>query len=164
MPRFRALAVPGGASDAARAELAAGLSRMKDMRLLLRALVAVGLAVDAYIHVVLAGAYDFPAGGLITQGDLFLIEAAAAGLAALLVLVFPRRVTFGFAFLVAASALGAVVLYRYVDVGSLGPLPNMYEPVWTLDKLVSAIAEAVAAVLALILFVWPRLFQGRQAV
>jgi len=28
---------------------------------------------------------------------------------------------------VAASALGAVLLYRYVDVGSLSPLPNMYE-------------------------------------
>lgn len=124
------------------------------MWVFLRVVIAAGLAVDAYVHAVTASAYDFPAGGMITQGDLFWIETGAAALAALLVLAVPRRTTFAFAFLVAASALGAVVLYRYVDVGALGPLPNMYEPVWTADKLVSAVAEAVAAVLALVGFLW----------
>lgn len=127
---------------------------------LVRLLTAAGLAVDAYVHIVTASAYDFPAGGVVTQGDLFRIEAGVAILAAVLVLLLPRRTTFGFAFLVAASALGAVVFYRYVDVGSLGPLPNMYEPVWTRDKLVSAVAEAVAAAAALGGFLWPQL--GRQ--
>lgn len=119
------------------------------MWVVLRVLVAAGLAVDAYVHAVTAGAYDIPAGGLITQGDLFLIETVVAALAALGVLVLPGRLTFALAFLVAASAFGAVVLYRYVEVGSLGPLPAMYEPVWRTDKVISAIAEAGAAVLAL---------------
>jgi hypothetical protein len=40
------------------------------------------------------------------------------------------------------------MLYRYVDVGSLGPLPNMYEPTWTSPyKLMSAYAEGTGAVL-----------------
>ena len=135
---------------------------MKGMWIVLRVLVAAGLAVDAYVHAVTASAYDFPAGGLITQGDLFIVEATVAGLAAVAVLVFPRRSTFGFAFVVAASALGAVVLYRYVDIGSLGPLPRMYEPVWTADKLISAAAEAVAAVLALAGFVGSPRARGRH--
>lgn len=127
---------------------------------ILRLLVAAGLAVDAYVHVVLADAYDVPAGGAITQGELFLIEAAVAALAALLVLLVPRRTTFAFAFLVAATAFAAVVLYRYVDLGSLGPLPNMYEPLWTTEKLLSAAAEAVAAVSALAGLVGPPRLRG----
>lgn len=123
---------------------------------LVRLLTAGGLAFDAYVHIVTASAYDFPAGGVVTQGDLFRVEAGVAIVAALLVLVLPRRTTFGVAFLVAASAFGAVVLYRYVDVGSIGPLPDMYEPVWTPDKLASAVAEAVAAATALGGFLWPR--------
>ena len=42
----------------------------------------------------------------------------------------------------------AVVLYRYVDVPALGPLPAMYEPVWFTEKSLSAVAEAVAAIAA----------------
>jgi hypothetical protein len=50
---------------------------------------------------------------------------------------------------VAASALGAVLLYRYMDVGALGPLPDMYENTWQVPgKPLSAAAEAAAVVLA----------------
>ena len=50
---------------------------------------------------------------------------------------------------VAASALAAVLLYRYVDVGALGPLPDMYENTWQVPgKLLSAYAEAAAIGLA----------------
>ena len=50
---------------------------------------------------------------------------------------------------VAASALAAVLLCRYVDVGALGPLPDMYENTWQVPgKLLSAVAEAAAVVLA----------------
>jgi hypothetical protein len=53
------------------------------------------------------------------------------------------------ALLVAGSALGAVLLYRYVDVGSLGPLPNMYENTWDVPgKVLSAWAEGAAVILA----------------
>jgi len=43
--------------------------------------------------------------------------------------------------------LGAVLLYRYVNVPMLGPFP-VYEPVWFPDKTLSAVAEAVAALVA----------------
>ncbi len=49
----------------------------------------------------------------------------------------------------ATFALGAVLLYRYVDVGQLGPIPNMYENTWQVPgKLLSAYAEGAAVVLA----------------
>jgi hypothetical protein len=59
-----------------------------------------------------------------------------------------RRIGFALAAVVAASALGAILLYRYVNVGSLGPLPNMYEPVWFPEKTTAAVAEAAATVAA----------------
>ncbi|MGH9121751.1 MAG: hypothetical protein ACRDYC_07370 [Acidimicrobiales bacterium] len=113
------------------------------MRYLLRLLVAAGLAVDAYIHADLAGRYN-AIGTSFTQGDLFRIEAGVASFAALLVIVWGGRVAYGLAFLVAASALGAVVLYRYDNVGKLAFLPNMYEPRWFTEKAEAAIAEGVA--------------------
>jgi hypothetical protein len=115
--------------------------------LLLRLITAAGLAADAYIHADLAPAYDGIA-ATVSQGTLFRAEAGAAALAALLVLALGGRVWFALAALVAASALGAILLYRYVDVGSLGPLPNMYEPVWFAEKTAAAVAAAVATLAA----------------
>jgi hypothetical protein len=41
-------------------------------------------------------------------------------------------------------------VYTYVEVGALGPLPNLYEPTWALPaKSTSALAETTATVLAL---------------
>lgn len=116
------------------------------MGLLLRLLVVAGLAVDAYVHFHLAG--NVGSGGLLSEGRLFWIQGVVAALVALLVLVRAHRPSYLIAFLVAGSALGAVLLYRYVDVGSLGPLPNMYEPVWYAEKVITTVAEAVAAVAA----------------
>ena len=44
----------------------------------------------------------------------------------------------------ARASFGAVMLYRYVDVGAIGPIPNMHDASWlpSPDKAVSAIAEA----------------------
>jgi hypothetical protein len=113
----------------------------------LRLVTAAGLAVDAYVHLKVASDYDVIPGA-ISGGDLFRAESAAAIAVVLLVLVRPGRVAYLLAFLVAASALGAVLLYTNVDVGTLGPLPDLYEPVWFTEKTVSAIAEAAAAVTA----------------
>lgn len=114
----------------------------------LRLLTAAGLAVDAYVHADLAANYD-PVTKTISQGDLFRIEAGAAALAALLVILFGTRpLVWGYALLVAAAGVAAVLLYRYVDVGSVGPLPNMYEPGWYPEKTASAVAEAAAMVTA----------------
>jgi hypothetical protein len=109
----------------------------------IRLVTAAGLAVDAYVHADLASAYD-GIQATISQGTLFRIEAGAASLAALLVLATGRRAAFALAAFVAASAFGAIMLYRYVDVGPLGPLPNMYEPVWFAEKTAAAIAAGVA--------------------
>jgi hypothetical protein len=43
-----------------------------------------------------------------------------------------------------------VLLYRYVDVGAIGPVPNMYEPVWFGEKLHSAYAEGGVALVWLL--------------
>lgn len=108
----------------------------------LRLLTAAGLAVDAYVHADLASSYDYSGQG-ISQGQLFRIEAAAAALAALLLILFgTRQLVWAYALMVAAAGVGAVLLYRYVDVGTLGPLRDMYEPVWYPEKSLSAIAEA----------------------
>jgi hypothetical protein len=126
---------------------------MRVTGLVLRVLVAAGLAVSAYVHADLAPVYD----GIhasISQGNLFRIDAAAASLAALVVLVIGRRTGFALAFVVAASSLGAILLYRYVNVGQLGPLPNMYEPAWFTEKSIAAVAEAVATVLSAGGLVW----------
>lgn len=115
---------------------------------LARVVAAAGLGYDAYAHFDLASRFDANT-ALISQGMLFRIEAVLAVLAALGVLLTRWRAAVVFALLVAGSAVGAVLLYRYVDVGVLGPLPDMYEPAWYGEKTLSAIAEA-AAFLALL--------------
>lgn len=119
----------------------------------LRLVTAAGLGVDAGIHAYLAPTQ--PPGGHISQTQLFYAETVLSSLAALLVLLTAARWAYGLAFLVAASALGAVLLYRYVDVGPLGPLPDMYEPFWYATKTATTIAEAVAVVAAAAGVVFP---------
>ena len=114
----------------------------------LRVATAAALGVDAVVHWQNAPAYDAVT-GTVSQGVLFRAEAVVAIVAALLVLLRPRRSSWVVALLVAGSALGAVLLYRYVDVGSLGPLPDMYENTWQVPgKLLSASAEAATVLLA----------------
>ncbi len=126
---------------------------MSALRWLLRLVTAAGLAVDVYVHWHLAPRFDTLKGTVaphISQGQLFRLEAVLALLAMLLVLLLRHRSAAGFAFLVAAGGLAAVLLYRYVDVGAIGPLPDMYDPTWYTEKTVSAIAEAGAALTALL--------------
>lgn len=126
---------------------------------MLRPLAAAAFAVDAYVHASSASIYDPPQGGLLTAGTLFRAEAALASLAALAVLLHPTRRVWMLALGVAAGALAAVVLYRYVNVGALGPIPNLYEPTWQVPgKLLSAYAEGVAVLLSTagVAWRWPR--------
>ena len=116
----------------------------------LRVLAASGLAVDAYVHADLAPSY---AGSSVQS--LFLVEAGFAVGAALLVLGSTRRGAHVFAASVALSALVAVVTYRYADPGALGPLPDLFEPVWYPEKVIAAVAETVAVVATLLLLVRP---------
>ncbi|MFJ6750053.1 MULTISPECIES: hypothetical protein [unclassified Streptomyces] len=119
-----------------------------------RVLAAAGLAVNAYIHARLADSYDAVAAD-ISQGTLFRVEAGLASLAALLVLIWRRPMADLFAWLVAAGGLALLLIYRYVDVGTLGPVPNMYEPVWTTDKRLTVVSQAVTVLATVFLLLAP---------
>jgi hypothetical protein len=116
----------------------------------LAATTAALLAVDAYVHLRDAGLYDGNTTAILSEGMLFRVQAGVAAIVAVTLVLRRSPVVWAIAVLVAASAVGAVLLYTYVDVGPLGPLPNMYEPTWALPaKGASAVAEAAATVLAL---------------
>lgn len=120
---------------------------------MLTALVVLGLAVDAFVHFDLASAFEGNRTSVLSEAQIFRAQSIVAIIVALGVLVRPRRYTAVLAFLVAASALIAVVLYRFVDIGAIGPIPNMYDPYWgPIGKVLSLIGEALAAVAALLLF------------
>ena len=38
-----------------------------------------------------------------------------------------------------------VLLYHFVDVPPVGPVPSMYDPLWSPEKVVSIVGEALAA-------------------
>jgi hypothetical protein len=117
------------------------------------AVVVAGLAIDAYIHFDLASNYAPIKTSVISQAGLFRIEAVVSIAAALALLLRPRRYTAAIAFVVTASALAALIVTRYYDIGTIGPIPDMYEPVWFTEKLIAAYAEAAAAIAAIALVV-----------
>jgi glucan phosphoethanolaminetransferase (alkaline phosphatase superfamily) len=116
----------------------------------LAAVTAVLLAVDAYVHLKDASQYDSFKSSVMSEGTLFRIQGVVAIVVAVAVLIWPRILTWVLAILVSGSAAVAVVLYTYVNVGPLGPLPNLYENTWSPSgKVVSAVAEAAAALVAI---------------
>ncbi|MBO8196223.1 hypothetical protein ITI46_31955 [Streptomyces oryzae] len=117
-----------------------------------RVLSAGGLGVDAYVHANLADQYDAVSAS-ISQGDLFRIEAGVAALAGLLVLVWWRTISDAFAWLVAGGGLALLLVYAYVDVGKLGPIPNMYDPSWFDDKRLVVVAQGVTLVMSTFLLI-----------
>ncbi|MEU0525135.1 hypothetical protein [Streptomyces niveus] len=123
------------------------------VRGVVRVIAAAALALDAYYHADLAPQYDAVTKD-ISQGDLFRIEAGLAALAALLVLVWRRLPGDAFAWAVAAGGLALLLIYRYVNVGNLGPIPNMYEPFWYGEKQATVVVEAVAVVTTAFLLVF----------
>jgi hypothetical protein len=119
--------------------------------LLLRVVTAAGLAVDAFVHWHLAARFDPVVGSgrvQVSEGQMFRLEALLALVAAVLVLLVRRRWAVLLAFVVALGGVAAVLLYRYVDVGAVGPLPDMYDPTWYPEKTLSFVAEALAAAAA----------------
>jgi hypothetical protein len=144
MPRAGRPSHPAGAVAAQ----GGALARSPILSWGLRVSTAAALGIDAAVHWQNASAYDAVA-ATVSQGQLFRVEAALAVVVGLLVLVRPQPSSWLAALAVAASALGAVLLYRYMDVGALGPLPDMYENTWQVPgKPLSAAAEAAAVVLA----------------
>jgi len=115
------------------------------------AVVAAGLlGVDAFVHLNDASQYDQFKGSVMSEGTLFRIQGSVAIVVALLVLIWPRVWTWIISLLVAASAVGAVTLYTYVNVGQLGPIPNLYENTWHAPgKIASAVCEGIAVLVSI---------------
>src|SRR5512133_4326090 len=84
------------------------------VRVTLIIVVVAGLAIDAYVHFDLASSYKGVKTSQLSQADLFRAESVISILAALLLIIHPRRWTAAVAAVVAGSALAAVLLYRYV--------------------------------------------------
>jgi hypothetical protein len=114
--------------------------------------VVLGLAIDAFVHFDLAGAFAGNKTSTLSEADIFRADATVALIAAIALLVRPRRYTAAFAFLVAAAGTAAVIITRYVNVGKIGPIPNLYDPYWApFEKSLSVIGEAAASLAALAL-------------
>ncbi len=109
---------------------------------------AAGLAIDAYVHLHLAPLYA-EGGGAINEGVLFRAEAAAALLVAAAIITTGRRVCYLAGLAVAASALAVMLVSRYIDLGQIGPFPDLYDPAWYPEKLLAASAEGAATATAL---------------
>ena len=118
---------------------------------LLQVVAATGLAVDARVHWKLAPAYDAVKTSTISQGTLFRVEAVLAVAAALIILLSRHRLAALTVVMVAGGGLVPLFVYRYYNLGTLGPLPPMYEPLWYADKTNTAIAQGVATAAALML-------------
>jgi hypothetical protein len=126
-----------------------GRGRASALLFALRILIAAGLITSAVIHFQLAAGYQQAAPGGIGQGNLFRIQAVVAILSGLYVLLRGSRPAFLVAAAVALSAFAAVVIYRYVDLPAIGPIPAMYEPVWFTEKVVTAVVEGIAGALSI---------------
>ena len=129
-------------------------SRVGPLQRALAVATAVLLGIDAYVHLHDAHFYDSAATSSLSEGTLFRAQAIVAVIVAVALLIRPHLVVWAVAVLVTASAVGAVLLYTYVDVGALGPLPDLYEPSWVpAGKLASAVAEGLRTLLAITGFV-----------
>ncbi|MDT4959553.1 MAG: hypothetical protein QOG22_2763 [Pseudonocardiales bacterium] len=106
--------------------------------------IVVGLGIDAYTHLDLADIYTGVTTSTVSQATLFRIEAVAAILAAMAVVVRPNRWTAGLVAAVTGGGAFALLLYRFVSVGKLGPLPDMSEPFWYTKKSLSLTGELIA--------------------
>jgi hypothetical protein len=116
-----------------------------------RLLVALGLVVSGVVHLDLAESYD-GIGDAVTVGALFRAQGVTALVVAAWLLLRRRdRLPLAVALVIGLASAVAVVLSVYVRVPAIGPLPELYEPVWYRDKAASAVAAGVAAAGAAVL-------------
>lgn len=108
------------------------------------------LGIDAYVHLNNAAQYDQFRSSFMSEGTLFRIQGVVAIVVGLAVLLWPSIITWIVSLVVAGSAAVAVTLYTYVNVGQLGPIPNLYENTWHAPgKIGSAVAETLAALISI---------------
>ncbi len=127
----------------------------------LQLVTAAALLYSGYVHWHLRHDYDVNRTSVLSQATVFVVQAGVCLLVALVlvgVLAAGRSggrggpavaLSWVAALLVAAGSLTAVLVYRYVDVGRIGLLPNRYEPAWYGLKSTSAVAEAIATLSSL---------------
>jgi hypothetical protein len=132
----------------------------------LRAALAAVLGYSGWVHWDLHALYDANATSVLSQGDLFLAQAIVAWIVAAAVLLLGGHPLWGrlawlAALVVGAASLAAVLISVYVDIGRIGIIPPLYEPVWTTEKAWSAVAEGAAAALAAVRLALPLV--GRPA-
>jgi len=117
----------------------------------LRVVGALALGFSAYLHYKIAfSAPPFFSDGKVTLMGLFVAQATAATLVALWVLLQGNRLSWLAFLLVAAASLAALVISTYVTIPSIGPLPQIHDPIWFTDKVLAAIAAGVATLAAVV--------------
>jgi len=110
-----------------------------------RLIAVAGLSIDAYVHLDLASTYA-ETQAPVNEGTLFRAEAVLALLTGLALIMSARRLPFVLGLAVSASALTLMLVSRYVELGPLGPFPELYDPVWFPEKLWAAGGEAAAVI------------------
>lgn len=127
---------------------------MRYVRWTATGLLAVALLVNAAIHLRLAAPFDAVAGTIVTQGDLFRIQAVSNIVAIAVVVIARRRWADALALVIAAGGAALIVVTALVplDLTAIG-LPLLFEPAYYPDKTYALVAQlvAVAAATALIL-------------
>ena len=127
---------------------------MRYSRWIATGLLAVALIINAVIHLRLAAPFDAVAGTLVSQGDLFRIQAVSNVAAIAVVLLARRRWADALALVIAAGGAALIVVTALVplDLTAIG-LPLLFEPAYYPDKTYALVAQlvAVAAATALIL-------------
>jgi hypothetical protein len=112
-----------------------------------RLITVAGLGIDAYVHLDLVSIYS-EAEAPISEGPCsgprrcWPVHGARADRSA-------RRLSFLLGFAVSATALTLMPVSRYVDLGSLDPFPDLYDPVWFAEKLWAAFGEAAEGIASL---------------
>jgi hypothetical protein len=129
-----------------------------------RLLAVAALAVSSWVHFHVAHLYIY--GSTITGTDIFRAQAAAAALVAVVLLLTGHRYAWIAAAAIGLASFAAVMTYRYVDVGAIGPIPDMYDPTWSPspDKVASAVAEACIPLLWVVRTATVRWMPRRSAV
>lgn len=122
----------------------------------LLALAGASLAVSAYVHLHLAKSYAYP--GTISGTQLFVAQGVVALVVAAVLVVTDSRWAWLAAAVVGLASFAAVMSSRYLDIGAIGPFPDMRDATWhpTPDKPLSAAVEALVVLLALARWAWGR--------
>jgi len=118
--------------------------------MLLRVIGALALGFSGILHAKMAN--DAPPlfqDGEVTLSGLFMAQAVAAVLVSLWVLVQGNRLAWLALGVVAAASLAALLLSTWVTIPSIGPLPEIHDPIWYTEKTLAAISAGIATLAAI---------------